>query len=188
MKNDWAIIPINRIISGKFADGSSMLKQFLIDYKNTFNVNTVNPNCSKCLHAYHLKFINTKIMKNTECDYALQKKYEGITLGFGKSTVITNTNITNEIAEKLIAKYSEIYEKKGKEFEAKEMFVKFPENWEDKQFNLEDIGLKPIKKAKEKAAKPKLKDLRKQYPNIKATSVDSFLEKVKALPAVNEEE
>jgi hypothetical protein len=112
------------IIGGKTADGVPYLKLFLQDYKKEFNVETLNAACQKCIYQYHRDFIKqTSTMENTS-KYQLHKKREGIQLEFGGSLFITNENITDRYAEKLIKRFKEI----NPDFKLEDLFEVYPTN------------------------------------------------------------
>lgn len=100
---NWENQSIENIIGGKTPDNVPLLKLFLTDYSAKFNQSNLNASCHNCIKEYHDKWINSiKEMENT-CQYRLLKKFEGITLGFGSSVCINNGNITDELAEQLLA-------------------------------------------------------------------------------------
>jgi hypothetical protein len=54
--------------------------------------------------------------------YRLHKKREGIPLAFGSNIRVTNRNITDAYAEKLIKRYQEL----KKDFDVSDLFSKYP--------------------------------------------------------------
>jgi hypothetical protein len=120
--HNWSEFSTELIIGGKTADGVPYLKLFLLDYKKQFNVETLNAACQKCIYQYHRDFIKqTSTMENTS-KYQLHKKREGIQLEFGGSLFITNENITDRYAEKLIKRFKEI----NPDFKLEDLFEVFP--------------------------------------------------------------
>lgn len=113
---------VELIIGGKSADNVPFLKLFLLDYKQEFSVETVNASCQKCIVQYHKDFINKfRKMENTS-KYLLHKKREGLQLEFGGSIFITNENITDRYAEKLVKRFKEM----NKDFKMEDLFEKYP--------------------------------------------------------------
>jgi hypothetical protein len=113
---------VELIIGGKTSDNIPFLKLFLIDYKNEFSVETVNASCQKCIVAYHREFIKKYTTMENTSNYKLHKKREGLQLEFGGSLFITNENITDRYAEKLIKRFKEI----NPEFKMDDLFEKYP--------------------------------------------------------------
>lgn len=54
--------------------------------------------------------------------YQLKPKYEGIALEFGSQTMVNNSNITDDLAKKLIKRL----EKENKDFKVSDLFEVFP--------------------------------------------------------------
>ena len=109
MTYEWQNINFNTIIGGIAPDGVLYLKTFLIDYKEEFHVEVVNPSCQKCIKNYHEEFIKKYKIMNNQCDYVLRKKREGLPLHFGSSIRVNNGNITNEYAKILLEKFEADY-------------------------------------------------------------------------------
>ena len=123
MSFEWHKIDIGQIIGGVAPDGSPLLKHFLIDYKQEFSVQVVNASCHKCINEYRHEFVKKYgDMENTS-QYRLHKKREGLQLEFGSSIFVTNKNITDDYAEKLIKRFSDI----KPDFELSYLFSQFPE-------------------------------------------------------------
>lgn len=123
MSFEWHKIDIGQIIGGVAPDGSPLLKHFLIDYKKEFSVQVVNASCHKCINEYRHEFVKKySDMENTS-QYRLHKKREGLQLEFGSSIFVTNKNITDDYAEKLIKRFSDI----KPDFELSYLFSQFPE-------------------------------------------------------------
>lgn len=171
MRN-WTEYKLESIVGQRKPDGSLLLEEFLKDYANLKGVSldSLQPSCSKCLNDY-LKFLKNKIMQEnkTESNYKLQKRYNGIPLKFGSSIFVTNDNITDEYAEIIIGRFLDIYENKEQDFEPSMLFEKYPDNWEDSQFDFEDIL------SDEDLT---LKELKNKYPEIEAKSKKAFLKKL----------
>lgn len=108
MTYEWQDMNFNTIIGGVAPDGVLYLKTFLIDYKYDFNVEAVNPSCQKCLREYHNEFIKKYKVMNTECNYRLRKKREGVVVPF-TGIRVNNNNLTDELAEKLLTKWEASY-------------------------------------------------------------------------------
>lgn len=122
LHHKWYEMNVELIIGGKSADNVPYLKLFLIDYKREFSIETVNAACQKCIVAYHREFIKKySTMENTS-NYQLHKKREGLQLEFGGSLFITNENITDRYAEKLVKRFKEI----NKDFKMEDLFEKYP--------------------------------------------------------------
>lgn len=81
-------------------------------------------------------------------EYTLKKKYNGISLKFGSSVMVTNINITNEYAKELL-----------KRFSAEHIFDKFPKEIPQE---IETIEVQEITvEATEKPLKSKRKRINK---------------------------
>lgn len=118
----WHEINVESIIGGKTSDNVSLLKLFLIDYKREFSVETVNAACPKCIVSYHREFITKYRKMENQSQYTLHKKREGLQLEFGGSLLITNQNITDRYAEKLIKRFKEL----NKDFKIDDLFETYP--------------------------------------------------------------
>lgn len=122
-KYNWEGMNIGQIISGKTADNTPYLQLFLQDYSREFNNTTLNASCKSCLsdylRKYKLKFRN---MDNNS-DYVLHEKRQGLPLGFGSSIFVTNNNMTDTYAEKLVEKYKKA---QGDSFKMDFLFSKYP--------------------------------------------------------------
>ncbi len=134
LHHKWYEMNVDLIIGGKTADNVPYLKLFLLDYKQEFSVETVNASCQKCIVQYHKDFINKfRKMENTS-KYKLLAKREGIQLEFGGSIFVTNENITDRYAEKLVKRFKEL----NPNFKMEDLFEVYPK----------EIAETPIKKAK----------------------------------------
>ena len=143
----WHKMNIETIVSGKTADDISYLKLFLIDYKKEFNVEVVNPSCSRCLNNYLDSFKKKYNKMENTSNYILKKKREGLQLSFGSSIFVTNKNLTDEYAKKLIERFSK---KEG--FTLDYLFDKYPK---------EEIK-KEIETVTETTEQPQVKRTRKK--------------------------
>lgn len=123
MSFEWHKIDIGQIIGGVAPDGSPYLKHFLIDYKKEFSVQVVNASCHKCINEYRHEFVKKYGDMENNSQYRLHKKREGLQLEFGSSIFVTNKNITDDYAEKLIKRFSDI----KPDFELSYLFSQFPE-------------------------------------------------------------
>ena len=82
-------------------EGVRYLQVFLKEYTALFP-GPVNPSCPKCLNEYLSNYKNHfKTMENP-CKYRLHAKYENIPLEFGSPILVNNSNITDELAQKLL--------------------------------------------------------------------------------------
>lgn len=122
LAHKWHEMNVELIIGGKTSDNVSLLKLFLIDYKREFFVETVNAACQKCIVAYHREFIKKYRKMENQSQYLLHKKREGLQLEFGGSLLITNENITDRYAEKLVKRFKEL----NKDFKLEDLFEKYP--------------------------------------------------------------
>jgi hypothetical protein len=77
-------------------------------------------------------------MENTS-NYQLHKKREGLQLEFGGSLFITNENLTDRYAEKLIKRFKEI----NPDFQMDDLFEVYPTN-----IATEEVEETPIKQKK----------------------------------------
>lgn len=118
----WHKMDVESIIGGTTSDNVSLLKLFLIDYKLEFFVETVNASCTKCIVSYHKEFIKKYRKMENQSQYLLHKKREGLQLEFGGSLLITNENITDRYAEKLIKRFKEL----NKDFKIEDLFEIYP--------------------------------------------------------------
>lgn len=139
----WHEIDTGTIISGKDADGVPYLKLFLKDYKQEFNVDTVNAACQKCIKTYHNKFIKKYRSMDNKCKYVLHKKREGLQLKFGSSIFVNNKNITDDYAKQLIKRFKDVIPN----FELSYLFDKYPV--EEVKVTTEEV------KPKKRGRKPK---------------------------------
>lgn len=116
----WLKIDKVTIFNGKDENGNRYLSQFLRDYKETFNPDIINAGCDRCLEDYYQKFIKyLSTMSNEKpknSGYVLREKYENMPLEFGSPILVNNSNLTDEMAEKML-----------KNPKGKELFVKIPE-------------------------------------------------------------
>lgn len=118
----WHEMDVDTIIGGKTSDNVPLLKLFLIDYKKEFSVETVNAACPKCIVIYHKEFIKKYTKMENQSQYLLHKKREGLQLEFGGSLLITNQNITDRYAEKLIKRFKEL----NPDFKLDDLFEIYP--------------------------------------------------------------
>lgn len=142
----WYEMQLSKIIGGKDSDGVAYLKLFLIDYKQEFNVETVNPSCKKCLADYHDKFIKKYSNMENTSNYRLHKKREGLQLEAGSSIFVNNRNITDKYAGKLIERFKKI----NPNFKMSDLFDIYPTdvnkiNVVDEEIVNENINLKTKK-------------------------------------------
>lgn len=108
MQIDWLGYTLDGIIGGKNADGVRLLELFLNDYKAKFNVQSVNPSCSKCLKEYYQKLTQSKKSNLMESLFRLKAKYQNIPLrhtGEGYNVNVNNANLTDEKAIILLERY-----------------------------------------------------------------------------------
>jgi hypothetical protein len=138
-KHNWEDFNLSDIIGGVTVDGVRYLKLFLIDYASIFS-EVVNPSCSKCLNNYLHKY-KTKFKKmESNSQYKLKNKYNGISLEFGSAIQVFNDTITDELAKKLLKSYD-------KEL----IFEKYPltENTKEEvsEINMQDAEIASTKKA-----------------------------------------
>lgn len=134
LHHKWYEMNVDLIIGGKTADNVPYLKLFLLDYKQEFSVETVNASCQKCIVQYHKDFINKFRTMEANSKYKLLAKREGIQLEFGGSIFVTNENITDRYAEKLVKRFKEL----NPNFKMEDLFEVYPK----------EIAETPIKKAK----------------------------------------
>jgi len=126
---DWNELIESQIIGGKSPEGLSYLNLFLKDYTAVFP-GAVNAQCPKCLQQYIRDYKRQNAMKkeNKKSDYVLLEKRNGIALDFGSPIQVNNSNITNEYAETLIARFRKL----NKEFTLDQLFAEYPEESEIK--------------------------------------------------------
>lgn len=150
-QHNWENFDVNTIISGKTRDGVKYLELFLQDYTQLFK-GKVNPSCPSCIRTYLNKYKSKIFEMDSNCDYKLHKKYNGIQLGHG-GQVLSNRNLTNELAEKLIENHKSIHERRGTEFKIDLIFQVFPKDWDKKEIKVE----KPKQQKPKKKRNPRKK-------------------------------
>lgn len=136
---------INSIMSGKTADGVSYLELFLIEYKKTFQLSTVNAGCKKCVADYLEKYKLKFRAMSTNCDYILRKKREGLPVSGGSNEHITNANLTNKLAEMLVERY-----KNKVENPLEYLFEKYPKEVKEPKKAKTKLGKLDINTAEKK--------------------------------------
>lgn len=104
---DWSKLDKETIFKGNDAKGNRYLSQFLSDYQNTFNPESINAGCERCLEDYYNKMIKHLNMSNKNSNtknsgYLLKPKYEGIPMAFGSRKFVYNHTLTDEIAQEMI--------------------------------------------------------------------------------------
>lgn len=120
--HNWEEFSLELIIGGKTSDNIPFLKLFLQDYKKEFHIETVNAGCHKCIYHYHRDLINKNRKMENFSNYKLLKKREGIQLEFGGALLISNENLTDDYAKKLIARFKEI----DSNFKLDDLFEVYP--------------------------------------------------------------
>ena len=135
-KYNWEKIGIDSIFTNTNSEGVKYLELFLKDY-TALTSEFVNAGCSKCIAKYYNNYINLLSNMENDSQYRLHKKREGIPLAFGSNIRVTNRNITDTYAKKLIKRYSEI----TKDFELSYLFSKFP---------VQEVAEKPKRKRRTK--------------------------------------
>lgn len=148
MLYDWHKMNIDVIVGGVAPDGASYLKSFLLDYKQEFHVEVVNPNCRKCLRDYQNEFIKKYGNMENTSQYRLHKKREGLQLEFGSSIFVNNKNITDKYAEKLIERYKKLIP----DFSLDYLFDKYPVI-EEKEIEIEETTIEKVEKKPRKKRK-----------------------------------
>ena len=148
MLYDWHKMNIDVIVGGVAPDGASYLKSFLLDYKQEFHVEVVNPNCKKCLRDYQNEFIKKYGNMENTSQYRLHKKREGLQLEFGSSIFVNNKNITDKYAEKLIERYKKLIP----DFSLDYLFDKYPVI-EEKEIVIEETTIEKVEKKPRKKRK-----------------------------------
>lgn len=102
---DWLKIDKDTIFKGNDENGNRYLSQFLSDYKKIFSPADINAGCERCLNDYYQKLIKhlpTMGKDKKKKEYVLKLKYNGIPLEFGSPVLVTNANVNEEYARKLI--------------------------------------------------------------------------------------
>lgn len=122
-------IPFSAILTGSAEDGTKFLKLFLQDVVEHLNVKQPNASCQKCLQDYYNRLtVLCTPKQEIMSKYKLLKKREGISLEFGSKIHVTNDNITDEYAEKLIDRFKKL----NKNFQLSDLFQTYPKE-ADKQ-------------------------------------------------------
>jgi hypothetical protein len=84
----------------KIFNDKNLLKEFLSYYSKITGEINLNASCLKCISTYKQKILN--IMNAENKNYILNEKYNGL---FFETDHITNANITDKIAKRIILKY-----------------------------------------------------------------------------------
>lgn len=100
---DFTKMDVNTLANGVTGEGVKYLQLFLQEYTSIFS-ETVNPSCNKCLTSYLDKYKKKMAKTNNTTGYVLQPKYVGMPLEFGSQTMVTNENLTEEMAKKILAR------------------------------------------------------------------------------------
>jgi hypothetical protein len=120
-KRNWISIGIDSILTNSTSEGVRYLQLFLKDY-TALTGEHVNAGCQKCIATYFNNYVNIFSNMENNSQYQLHKKREGIPLAFGSNVKVTNRNITDKYAEKLIKRYSDL----SPDFKISDLFAKFP--------------------------------------------------------------
>jgi hypothetical protein len=120
-KHNWIEIGIDSILTNKDSEGVRYLQHFLKDYSDLTS-SQVNAGCNKCIAKYYINYINLLSDMENDCKYRLHKKREGLPLAFGSNIRVTNRNITDQYAKKLIKRFSDLKQ----DFDPSYLFSKFP--------------------------------------------------------------
>ena len=102
---NWLEVDQVSVLTGKDSNGNRYLSQFLKEYKEVFNRETINAGCQKCLVNYYLKFIkylHTMPTPKQPTEYRLKAKYNGIPLSFGSPVQVDNNNMTDAYGNQLL--------------------------------------------------------------------------------------
>lgn len=107
---DWLTIDKKTIFEGKDKNGNRYLTEFLKDYKEKYNPQEINAGCSRCLNDYYkkiIKFYSAMAKQETKkakakSKFVLKPMFNGIPLKFGSRTLVSNSNLTDELAKELI--------------------------------------------------------------------------------------
>lgn len=151
-------LSFSAILSGVSEDGTKYLKLFLQDVVNVLNIRQPNASCQKCLRNYYEQLTMHSIPKTeVMSQYKLLKKREGLSLEFGSQIHVTNANITDEYAEKLIERFKKVNEN----FKLSDLFQTYPGNEKEKKTKADPKKLETEKVETEKeptkeSVKPKL--------------------------------
>ena len=126
----------------------------------------------------------------SKSNYTLQARFHAIPLAIGSAIYLTNENLTDDYAERLIARYIKVYNAREEEFSPEMMFDKFPKNWKKGQTELKKrlkvkkvetpVVETPVVETEKPDEELTFSELRNKYPDIKAASKTSFLEKLNA--------
>lgn len=129
LAHNWTEFSLELIIGGKTSDNIPFLKLFLQDYSRIFGVDTLQAGCQKCIYQYHKDIIKHFSKMETQSKYKLHKKREGLQLEFGGSEFVTNDNITDESAKKLVKRFKEI----NPDFKMDDLFEVYPKEESKKE-------------------------------------------------------
>jgi len=168
-KLNWLELDTKDIVSKVTTDGVKYLELFLQDYTKAFN-KKVNAGCGKCIAEYLKEYKKKYRIMENKSNFRLHKKREGVQLEFGSGIHVTNSNITDEYAMKLLERYYKVHGESAVEM----LFDIYPDNIE---FN----GAANQKETETEESDDEtlsLPKLREKYPNISARSKKEFLEKL----------
>lgn len=99
---NWEQFNIDTVFAASNGEGVRYLGLFLKDYREVFG-GTVNAGCKRCINNYLQKFKSYMKTKkpNSESQYVLKPKYEGLQIGL-TGVFVNNKNITDDLAKKLL--------------------------------------------------------------------------------------
>lgn len=155
--------------------------EFLKDYALYFGNNNLCASCPSKLDSYYNDFNRVFIMKLPFGDrrFIVKKKYNGLPLEFGSNIILSNANMTKDLAITFITKHS-----KGKN-----LFEKLPENIDelinesssDQNTELQTL----ISELTEEFKDLKTGDLKTMFSPLTAKSKEKLIEKI-AIKKLNE--
>jgi len=143
-RHNWIDIGIESILTNKDGEGVRYLQHFLKDY-TTLTGAHVNAGCNKCIAKYYNNYVNLISDMENDCNYKLHKKREGLPLAFGSNIRVTNRNLTDDYAKKLIKRYQDV----KKDFDISYLFSKFPVQ-EVEVKEVQEVEVKETEKPKRK--------------------------------------
>lgn len=172
-KFNWIELDTKDIVSKVTTDGVKYLELFLQDYTKAFN-KKVNAGCGKCIAEYLKEYKQKYRIMENKSNFRLHKKREGIQLEFGSGIHVTNSNITDEYAMKLLKRYYTVHGESAVEI----LFDIYPDNiqFEATESQAETTTEDITEESDDTTLS--LPKLREKYPSISARSKKEFLEKL----------
>ena len=107
MSIQFEFLDADAVLSNVTPNGVRYLEIFLNEYEKLTGEKDLNAGCNRCIANYLTTFKTIKFkMKNTnKTKYVLKEKYNNIPLEFGSNIFVSNQNLTDKYAQKLLKVY-----------------------------------------------------------------------------------